>query len=196
MIPEFTPEEAGIVKALSSALEKSGEGKHLSPAEQRAFALLRGIPSVFDSMRVMSGVTGIPDSVLKNAKRNGCPAFIDHRRVALLEFLRWHFEREQSTEDTTDYVRLRQREEFLNEQTKRLKNQEKFVLKSDVEDSALSIMGVMFAELDRIFASDFPREVEGLDKAEIREKAESKIERLKERLREMFEQMKETGKAQ
>lgn len=196
MIENFTREEEQVIRDLAAALEKSKDGKHLTPKQVKAVSMIRGIPLTFDSMRLLSITTGIPESVLRDAKRNKCPAFIDKQRVKLLDFLRWHFKREQSTEDTTDYVRLRQREEFLNEQTKRLKNQEKFVLKSDVEDSALSIMGVMFAELDRIFASDFPREVEGLDKAEIREKAESKIERLKERLREMFEQMKETGKAQ
>lgn len=59
------------------------------------------------------------------------------------------------------------------------------LLRADiVQDSIARAMGIMFSELDRIFASDFPSVCRGMDEAGIRARAIDAIERTKSAFRE------------
>ena len=59
--------------------------------------------TTFDSMRSAASGAGIPLSVLRSAKRAGCPAF-RNTRVFLLEFVAWYFSRK--TKGDTEVIDL------------------------------------------------------------------------------------------
>jgi hypothetical protein len=50
-------------------------------------------------MEQFSGSTGVPVSVLKVAKRAGCPAFISGSRIDSAVFLRWYFAQSSDAHD-------------------------------------------------------------------------------------------------
>jgi hypothetical protein len=57
-----------------------------------------GLLPSYPSMSSMSSGAGIPLSVLKKAKRAGCPAFDHSGRCHLGPFLNWFFEKDESDE--------------------------------------------------------------------------------------------------
>ena len=54
---------------------------------------------IFEAMEHCSGSTGIPLSVLKVAKRAGCPAFISGSRIDLAVLLKWYFAQSSDAHD-------------------------------------------------------------------------------------------------
>lgn len=82
---------------------------HKIPAESNGFHWPE-----FASIGQASGASGIPEVILKKAKRSGCPAFQSSGRVEILEFLRWYFvnevERDIEHEKTVRAKRIRAEE--------------------------------------------------------------------------------------
>jgi len=54
---------------------------------------------IYESIQQCSGATGIPPSVLKVAKRAGCPAFISGSRIDLAVLLKWYFAQSSDSRD-------------------------------------------------------------------------------------------------
>ena len=139
---------------------------------------------VFDSMAQCSGATGIPLSVIRNAKRSGCPGFAWHR-VELAALLRWMF-REDGTADQDWSAQLVR---WNAELAKLRLDRERALMvdRAEVITGLRSAMVVLFGEIDRRFLNELPPVLRGLGEVEIRAKASAAVEDLRTSLRARFD---------
>jgi hypothetical protein len=125
----------------------------------------------FDSYSQCASATGIPVSILRHAKKNGCPAF-RFSKIYLFEFLQWHFTRKQPVdvidvqEEQAKIIRLQRRKLEHDEMIAA----ETLVVRTDVEaeiwNALLPFRNALFqfakmhrleTELDKIMAEHFER---------------------------------------
>lgn len=96
----------------------------------------------FDSYAQCSSATGIPVAVLRDAKKNGCPAF-RFSKIYLIEFLQWHFTRKYPVDvidvpaEQAKIIRLQrlklEREKLIAEKT--------LVSRPEVEEELWQMLG-------------------------------------------------------
>ena len=142
---------------------------------------------VFDSMAACAAATGTRLTMLKAAKREGCQAF-RHSRVYFGDFYRWLIESDGKDPDI-DWGRELKKVQTLRDRI-RLAEDEKRVIDFEVVRTGIrSGMSILFSELDRVFLSEMPSMLKGLDEIGIRDKADEQLERLREMLRERFHEI-------
>lgn len=136
---------------------------------------------VFPGLSVCSGATGIPLPLLKQWKKKGCPAFLLSNRVDLAVLLKWLFakDRESGDDSGADYNAELAKYKAKREKIKHDKEAKLVADKVETDAGIKSAMSVFFGELDRVFLSEFPPALKGLDELAIRSKAEVAIDRLK-----------------
>lgn len=136
--------------------------------------------ATFDTMGACASATGVPLAALKQAKKLGCEAF-RHGRVELFAFLRWWFA-QQDSDVNTDWNRELNRERALRERIRREADQGLVMDSEVVRAFQHHLMGYLFGELDRVFASELPPALKGMDEVGVRVRAQAEIEALKKRL--------------
>lgn len=143
------------------------------------------IQSSYGSMSSCHGATGIPLALMKAAKNGGCKAFHDSSRVRLAPLLRWIFEKGDKAENM-DWGKEFSKWKAKREKIRHDKDDRKILDKSEADEAANEITGVMFAELDRVFKQELPAALRGCDERQIYLKCDQAIERLKILLGEKF----------
>ena len=144
-------------------------------------------------MKQAAAVTGIPESVLKDAKAAGCAAF-KHGRVDLALFLQWAFK-----DNSLNAVAVNWREALLEAQTKReriklMHDQDVTVDKEDVIGMISRGMALVFTALDRRSNLELPPALKGLPEAGIRDRLLKSDAELQEMLRSQFRALMEETK--
>jgi len=186
-------------RRISSILKRLSAGKKLSDGD-RSFvervneANSPGRPSLRDtklpiyaSMGDCSGATGIPLSLLKHARRTGCPAFHASNRVDLAEFIKWAFRQDATTgEDGFDWGN--ELKKWLSKRAKIAHDRDANTVidRAAVETGIHAAMLFQFSELDRVFCCELPPILKGLLEPAIRVISLKEIESLKTILRQKF----------
>lgn len=152
----------------------------------------REIRSVYDTMAACSSALKIPLSLLKSAKRAGCPAFDGSGRVRVLPLLEWIFSRGDDVEKV-NWSEHGKKFDALIKEVKYKRQVGDVISRENVVTGAQEIMGMLFSELDRLFCLEFPPLAKGLDEVSIRQRSELSISKLKGSLQLRFEKM---GKAE
>jgi len=200
--PDFT---AALARA-TGILRRQKEGKRIAPADlafcQRiAEANAPGRPRetaarlpVYSSMAECSGATGIPLTLLKQAKRTGCEAF-QWNRVDLAKFLSWVFGHDNESEDGMDWGN--ELKKWLAKRAKLAHDRDNGALMpvDQVAREVRASVTVVFADLDRVFTGTLPPVLKGLGEVDIRTRCGTEIERVKETMRaRLLALMEEGGK--
>jgi hypothetical protein len=133
-----------------------------------------GLP-IYDSIAACTGASGIPQSVLKDAKKAGCEAFHSNR-VGLKGVLTWLFTKEAKSEGgrkVYDHFRgLREKLHYEREAGETL-------IKGEVENAIRRGMSKMFTELDHLAHVELPPDLKGLPEDMIESRLVSSIDALK-----------------
>jgi hypothetical protein len=136
---------------------------------------------IYTSMSSCSGRTGIPLATIKNAKNEGCTAFTDSGRVDLEVLLKHLFKREEG--DPTDWGADFEKWRAKREKIKHDKDADLVADKVETSEGIKASMAMLFGELDRVFCSELPPAVKGLEELAIRARSQQAIAKLKK----MFE---------
>ena len=119
----------------------------------------------FDSIAQCSASTGIPVSVLKFSKKNGCPAF-DYSRVKLGTFLEWFFSKSESGKNWDDsykeYRAKREQQKFNREEGLTIRT-------ADAEKAGAIVFGMLSRVFRSKFANDMPASIAGKPEPAIRD---------------------------
>ena len=135
---------------------------------------------VCDSMAQAAESTGIPLSILKTAKRNGCPAF-QYGRVDLGDFLRWFFA--QDTEHDVDWTKRDKRASALTKEAKLEETRDHLCDVSIVTQFIHDLVAnCFFGELERQ-AHEYPSTLKGKNEVAIHEECIKQMESAKKTLR-------------
>lgn len=133
---------------------------------------------IYDSIAQCSAATGIPQAVLKKAKRAGCVGFRSNR-VDLARVLPFIF----ALDGSEDWKDVGAKWSALNEQLDYERRKEIVVEKDPVGRGIQGAEAVLFGALDRTFLSELPPLLKGKDEAAIRAECLAKIEGMKTQLR-------------
>lgn len=120
----------------------------------------------YDSITQCSGATGIPEAILKHAKKSGCPAFKSNR-VYLEPLLRWLFSRGHA-EGKTNWGEEFKKWRAKIEQTRYEQRAGELVVKANVDKVVRKVLASTFTILEQILVNEYPVAVAGLDVAEAR----------------------------
>lgn len=138
-----------------------------------------------------SRLTGISRQTLTSYRKDGCPAFRPNGEVDLLTLEVWLAEHgKEAGRIPTDLQRARIR--LLDAQSVRVEHQNqlragRMVDVEDVTHGLQRAMAIVFGDLERIFLSELPPALKGLDEAAIAQRCRREIDRLKDGLRTRFE---------
>lgn len=138
---------------------------------------------IYDSMIACEAAVGIPVSVQRQAKKGGCDAFRSNR-VDLARLIRWLFK--GGTDDDVDWGQELKKVQTKRERIKLSKDEGSVMATDEVREGIQRGVGLMFGELDRVFCSELPPALKGLDELAIRTRCQGEIERIKETLRDKF----------
>lgn len=147
-----------------------------------------GLPT-YDSFEQCASATGIPVSVIKQAKAkdaryNGCPAF-NSNRVYLRPLLGWYFN--EFTPDLLLDWGNRDKKAAAEIKEEKLKQIRKESIKfSDIQTIHPQLMHTLFDMLHTEFAAELPPTIVGRQEREVSELCRKKIERIRTRLTEML----------
>ena len=147
------------------------------------------IQSVYDTMEQCSSATGIPVDILRQSKKEGCPAF-RHNRINIVEFLDWFFNKPaiegDEEEDKTDWKKRNERAAALIRENQL---QEAY---GRVIDFALAegfidyiIRTLFFGELERI-RQEFPGSLKGKTEIDIQVEVSRQVGIIKKNLEGSF----------
>lgn len=148
---------------------------------------------VFESMPQVSAITGMPVSLMRAAKKAGCPAFITGNRIRLELLLKWYFSQDGSSQSELPEGLGTWREALNKVQTEReqlkLSNERgETMLTVDAQTQAASAMTEAFSELERM-ARELPPAMAGLDAVAIYKRMSAEIERIRKTLKKKFEEV-------
>ena len=152
---------------------------------------IRKPPQWAKSLAEAARITKISRTTLAAYKRDGCGAFKANGQVNLVELDVWTETNGKRTAKDSEEMRV-ERLRILRATACRLERENserdgKVVNRDAISQTAREIMSVLFSELDRIFLTELPPALKGLDEVGIRARAEYVIEQLKDSLREKFE---------
>ena len=139
------------------------------------------------SMSACAGQTGIPLATLKAAKRDGCTAFTDSGRVELEGLLRYLFKRDEG--DPTDWGADFEKWRAKREKIKHDKDADLVADKVETAEGIKASMAMLFGELDRVFCSELPPAVKGLEELAIRSRSQQSIAKLKKAFEARIEEL-------
>jgi hypothetical protein len=134
---------------------------------------------IYDSLNACSGATGIPLSILKQAKKSGCDAF-KSTRVDLGKLLRWLFGKDQDGEGSVNWGERYKRVQALRGELALDREKKESVSRGAIKDASRVIQSVMYSELDQIFCSELPADTKGCSELQIRDKNKAAIARVKQ----------------
>jgi hypothetical protein len=124
----------------------------------------------------------VPISILKEAKKLGCPAFRS-TRIHFEEFLPWMFATLMD-DKATNWGEELKRAQAMRERIKLAEDDGRVVDRTTVADGIAKAVGVMFGELDRVFTSELPTRGKGMDELGLRKLAATEIEKIKAGMRD------------
>lgn len=137
-------------------------------------------------MAACSASTGVPVSVLRKSSKAGCPAFDSHHRINFGVWLRWFFEHESAADDMENWGDRLKRAQALREEGKLEQDRKSVVARDFVEQIIQRAISVLFARLDRVFCSELPPVIKGMDELAIRERAIAAMAEARNGAREDF----------
>lgn len=164
------------------------EGRLQDKKEHRGRPQTMNLPlPVYSTMLRCTTATGIPRDVLMQAKAEGCPGY-KYTKVDLAAVLPWLFRKRDKTATETSMGVRTQWETYkgLREKIKYEKETESVISKADVEQGLGEALAELFGTIERVFCSELPPALVGLDEMEVRARCKSEITAAKERLRERF----------
>ena len=152
----------------------------------------------FVSMEQCATIAKIPMLVIKQAKAEGCPAFLSNR-IYLAPFLEWYFQQVQKGNSGTvdggeEPDTWRQEWEMWKARREKLRFQndsEALIDRASVNSGAQKVMSLIFSTLDRVFCNELPPVTEGLTARDVGLKNGAAIEQLKNLLRNEIGEMAE-----
>lgn len=122
---------------------------------------------LYPSMANMSAAVGIPLSILKAAKKDGC-SFVEHSsRCDLGEFLRWYFNRNLTDDERENWTSRGKRAIALLNEHKLEREKQSSLDRTLVMQLLTDVIGNCIAgELER-FAQEWPASLKGKTETEI-----------------------------
>ena len=147
------------------------------PEKGRPRSEAKALP-IYESQGECAGQTGIPISIIRQARREGCQAFRSGNRVELGELLKWLFAEDRAASATNWGLKLDEyrakREEI------KLKKEQSTALDADeVRDAVAAGVAMLFAEQERLFLTELPPALKGMDEVTIRARCETAIASMK-----------------
>ena len=142
---------------------------------------------IFESQGECSGQTGIPLPLIRKARREGCPAFLPGNRIDLGALLKWIFNDDGEAGSINWSEKL---DEFRAKREEiKLKIDKELALDADETETAVkSATALLFGELDRLFITELPPALKGLDERAIRARCRGVIGALKAEVRTKVDQ--------
>lgn len=138
---------------------------------------------VYDSMENMANSVGIPVTVLKWSKRQGC-RFVVHGRCHLGVFLQWWFSRDtqEGEEANEDWAKRDKRATALRKELLLDEDKSRVIDFKLAETFILHLQGdIFFGELERL-AAELPASLKGRDENEIKVECDTQVVRVKKNL--------------
>src|SRR5207237_857360 len=134
----------------------------------------------FDSMELCQAIAGVPMEIQKGAKKAGCNAFRSNR-VYLYDLLKWFFAPRNKDEDgeAIDWGKFLKKFQGLREQLKYEEDKGNLLPAIPIQEQTATCLSILFASLERVFATEFPAACKGMDELTIRAKAKESIETLR-----------------
>lgn len=143
----------------------------------------------YPTMRAAAGATGFTLTTLRGFKNAGCNAFSQGGRVSLEKLVRWLADKHAGPDVGVDWPARLKKAQAEREEIRLAKDRRTVIPHAEVAAGINSGVAILFSDLDRVFASELPPALVGLDALAIRAKVLSEIERLKTLLREHFAAM-------
>lgn len=140
---------------------------------------------IYDTLGQCCSTAGVPLSILKEAKRLGCPAF-RHGRIHFGEFIPWLFTT-MMTDSSVNWSEESKKLDVLLKRVDLAEKEERVIDRNTVADGIAKAVGVMFADLDRVFTSEIPTRGKGMDELPLRKLALDEIEKIKDSMRRKLE---------
>jgi hypothetical protein len=162
-----------------STVKRSGIGRPRSSAP---------VLPIYDSMKACSAATGIPLSVLENAKARGCPAFRSNR-VDLALLLPLLFEKGDPTQNAK-WADMREEYQAKREKIRHDKEAKLTADKNDVIFGLGKIEAEFFNQLERA-QQELPATLKGCDEPTVFKKFGERIVEIKSELTLKFQQLAE-----
>lgn len=140
---------------------------------------------IYDTLGQCAAMARVPLSILKEAKKLGCPAF-RHGRVYFDEFLPWVFAT-LLDDKATNWGEELKRAQAMRERIKLAEDEGRVVDSNTINEGISKSVGVIFRELDRVFISELPSRGKGMDELGLRKLATTEIEKIKTSMRKNLE---------
>jgi len=140
-------------------------------------------------MANMAEVTGIPISIIRQAKKSGVPGFDAGNRCWLYPVLAWFFQQDGKGFDSEDWAnRFKRANALIKENELEIRNGKliRFDLVKSVHAMAIP---ALFLAL-RKNARELPPVLKGLSEVEIQQRLEKENGMIEQRVREAFEKLK------
>ena len=149
------------------------------------------LPTLFESMGQCSERTGIPHSVLAEAKKES-DAFKAHR-IQLIPLLRWLFADDENGEAVNWGERLK-KVQALRQEIALEKDKDRAISKDDAAFATNRAMSLLFSALDRRSNIDLPPALRGLTETDIQKRLVESDEALKKIVRDELSKLIEEKK--
>jgi len=147
-------------------------------------------PRIYDSIQQCSAAEAIPASVLKWAKKKGCPAF-DHSRVNVRMFNEWfHNQGEVGKnwkEEYEEYRAKREKHKFKREDGE-------CILTDDAIEAGKELFGILQKVFGMKHPSELPSRLRGLDDLAMRKILMDAYEQGLKECKQAFDERLEKGK--
>jgi hypothetical protein len=144
-----------------------------------------GLP-IYDNMSACAASTGLPLSIIRQAKKGGCPAFRSNR-VVLAKLLKWLFSNNGEDQNWGDRLKKAQ---ALREELRLEKDKGESLNKAEAQFAISKAMNALFDGLDRFANVEGPPDLKGMEEAACQKIILRAIEKLKE---DFLAQLKEIG---
>jgi len=132
-------------------------------------------------------MAGVPLSILKEAKRLGCPAF-RHGRIHFGEFIPWLFTT-MMTDSSVNWSEESKKLDVLLKRVDLAEKEDRVVDRTTVAEGVAKSVGVIFSELDRVFISELPARGKGMNELSLRKLSTAEIEKIKTTMRQKLESL-------
>lgn len=139
-------------------------GKWVNTNEEAATIQL----PIFSSMKQAYTITGIPLSVMKDAKQAGSTAITSAGRVDLAALLRFIFSDDQY--ENTNWSSELKRFQAKREELRYAEDQKRVVDRSVVQSALAKGMALLLTKIDHEFGVRLPPTLKGLDESSIQQK--------------------------
>ncbi len=140
---------------------------------------------IYDTLGQCGAMAGVPLSILKEAKRLGCPAF-RHGRIHFGEFIPWLFTT-MMTDSSVNWSEESKKLDVLLKRVDLAEKEDRVIDRNTVADGIAKAVGVMFGDLDRVFTSELPTRGKGMNELALRKLALGEIEKIKDSMRRKLE---------